>query len=320
MSTLRPFPIFLVGVALLVSLATATVLEAKGWATVDSTILLAFHPKMAWYDFAAQRFFRPEVPLGNEKEMAKLRAKAAARTAEVQTRLAEVRRNRNRLLQELNTLDQQRRNTVNEMLREGKETASIEESFARKKVRLQEEYDALDKDYLKVQEAGLDVFFLSRDDSRKYLSTIMGEIDAVLSRISRERGDLAILDRAFVTPPAIEYPAPVAMPGLNLTEASLYAQLLQSNFQLPPGTTDPSAPPDHAQRVAAGLESRFQEDFQKLLTQAPTVQPVIANLRARLFLAGGEDLTAIALARIFETYKVPGEAATRLLRLIQQLE
>ncbi|NLI76394.1 MAG: hypothetical protein GX442_08130 [Candidatus Riflebacteria bacterium] len=320
MNTPRAFLVTLVGMALLMSLATATALEAKGWATVDYTILLAFHPKMAWYDFAVQRFYRPEVPLGNAKEMARLRAKADARTAEVQSRLAEVRRNRNRLLQELGNIDQQRQNTINEMMRDGKETGSIEESFARKKVRLQEEYDALDKEYLKVQEAGLDVFFLTRDDSRKYLAAIMSEIDAVLSRISSERGDLAILDRAFVTPPAVEYPAPVAMSGLNLTEASLYAQLLQSNFQLPPGSTDPSTPPDHAKRVAAGLESRFQEDFQKLLTQAPTVQPVIANLRARLFLAGGEDLTATALARIFETYKVPGDAANRILRLVPQLE
>jgi len=291
-----------------------------GWATADYTLLLALHPRMAWYDFSAQRFYRSSIALNNPIELENLRKKAAAVTSEMKSSVDKINRDRNRILKDMNDLEASHKTTVNAMLKDNKDVTAISKSFELKRARLEREFAEKEKEYNKVREAGLDVFYLPKDESNRYLFSIMTEIDQILKRLSRERGNVAIVDRSFVTPPAQTFEPPTGIPGFGLLGSQLYAQLLQTDYRPPQGSNDPNTTPEHMQRVVSGVEGRFQEDFEKGLTQIPALQPVIANVRPRLVLAGGEDLTLIVLQDIFNMNRVSQEVEQRILRILSQMQ
>jgi len=79
-------------------------------------------------------------------------------------------------------------------------------------------------------------------------------------------------------------------------------------------------PPGHAERVMEGTETAFKKEFEKYLSQAPTLGRFISNFRGRLFLAGGEDLTPLALSRILDSNPIAPEIKQRLIHLISQVQ
>ncbi|MBU1105617.1 MAG: hypothetical protein KKB51_03030 [Candidatus Riflebacteria bacterium] len=249
-----------------------------------------------------------------------MRQKAATVSSEMKGSVDKISRERNRILKDMNDLELSQKTTINAMLKENKDVTSISKSFELKRNRLEKEFAAKEKEYDSVREAGLDVFYLTRDESNKYLFSIMAELDQILKRLSRERGNVAIVDRSFVTPPAQAFEPPTGIPGFGLLGSQLYAQLLQSDFRPPQGSSDPNTPPEHMQRVVDGLERNFQEEFERVLTQIPALQPVIANVRPRLFLVGGEDLTLTVLQEVFKANRVSPEVEQRILRILPQMQ
>jgi len=310
--------LFIIFAAMLVIPSVA--FSQGGWASVDYTLVLALHPRMAWYDFSVQRFYRSNIPMNNESELEKLRKKAAAVTLEMKSSVERVDRERNRILKEMTDLELSRKNTINTMLKENKDVTLISKSYDLKSTRLAKEYADKEKEYEKVRNAGLDVFYLNRTDSDNYLSSIMSEIDQILKQLSRERGNIAIIDRSFLIAPATTYQPPTAIPGFGLLGSQLYAQLLKTDFSVPKGSDAPETPPDHIQRVVTGIEGRFKEDLEKVLTQIPALHPIVANVRPRFFLAGGEDLTMLVIQQVFKLNKVPAEIEQRVLRLLPQMQ
>ncbi|MBI3038044.1 hypothetical protein HYY75_03180 [bacterium] len=227
---------------------------AEGFATVDFSILLAFHPQMARYDFSVKRFLLPELNLSDPNQIKKI---------------------------------QDAKNGVVSNPR-----------------------------HLESEKTRLSSFYLSSEESDKKLIQIFEEIDGVLSELSKERGNAAILDRSFLAPPApfpgLSTPAAV----VDCSSADLFSQMLNFDFSVPENF---SGPPGQNERMRQGIEARFQDSFKKYTSLNPAFRSLVMNSRGRLFLTGGEDLTAGALSKIFESHGIRLEIRIRLLQLISQL-
>jgi len=291
---------------------------AAGMATVDYSLLMAFHPKMSRFDFTVGRFYLPGLNLSNEKQMTDIRKKIRQKNSESAPKIAQLDRDRMRNLKEIANFDESARTTLNAMLRDGKDISAIERSYSQKKIQLQVKQTDLDEQLLALQEAGLDFIYYSREKTKGMIVEIMTEIDRILEQISRERGNLAIIDRSYLSPPASVRPPPVPAEGMDMLSADLYGQLLKSDFAMNPGWKE--GPPGHAERVMEGTETAFKKEFEKYLSQAPTLGRFISNFRGRLFLAGGEDLTPLALSRILDSNPIAPEIKQRLIHLISQVQ
>ena len=293
-----------------------SIVAGAGLATVDYSILLAFHPAMARYDFTFQRFFLPETNLSDPAKMEQIRKKMGEKALAGQTTEVEVDRDRQRVIREMQQLEIGSRQTISNMLKENKDVGSFQRTYSFKQQELNNRLAELDRRYLDAQEAGLELLYLSREKSDQFLAKVFQEIDRHLAAVSQERGGVAIVDRSFMAPPAVTLrPAP-PIGDMDISTADLYNQLLGFSFAQPPAG---SGPPGHMERVVEGVESRFKDSFQRYLSQAPALRPVVANLRGRMVLAGGEDLTGTVLGRVLDAYGTNPDVKARLLQYVAQL-
>lgn len=289
---------------------------ANGFATVDYALLLAFHPQMARYDFSIQRFYLPEINLGDKSQMDRIRQKMEERAKEMVKPVEGLYRDRGRVQRDLAKLEESSKGTIAEMLSQNKDVSGMQKTYAAKSEALQKELADVEARLLAAQEGHLDFLYLPRDKSIAKLRQIFTEIDATLAAVSQERGNLALVDRSFAVPELPNQQPPVPAVGMDLPSADLYSQLLKFDFAIPHHS---EAPPDHPARLAQGLNDRFTDLFQKYLTQNASLRPVVSNLRGRLFLAGGLDVTGLALGKILDANGVRPEIKARLLQLMGQV-
>ena len=290
------------------------VAQAAGMASVDYSILMAFHPLMARFDFTVQRFFLPDLNLSDAKQMESVRRKMAERSTQGHKDRLAVDRDRNRVQREIMRVEESSQQTIASMLRDNKEVAGFQKTYQEKLKGLNAELAELDKRFLAAQEAGLEVMYQSREKSQTAFLQIQSEIDQHLAAISRERGGLAIIDRSFLAPPASTFSPVVPVSDVDPATADLYSQLLKFDFSLPPDQGQ--GPPGHLDRVKEGVESQFRDQLQRYVSQTPALRPVIANVRGRLLVAGGEDLTSLVLTRLLDAHQTRPEVKSRMLQLL----
>ena len=134
-----------------------SIVAGAGLATVDYSILLAFHPAMARYDFTFQRFFLPETNLSDPAKMEQIRKKMGEKALAGQTTEVEVDRDRQRVIREMQQLEIGSRQTISNMLKENKDVGSFQRTYSFKQQELNNRLAELDRRYLDAQEAGLEL-------------------------------------------------------------------------------------------------------------------------------------------------------------------
>ncbi|HNV72156.1 MAG TPA: hypothetical protein PKO06_20785 [Candidatus Ozemobacteraceae bacterium] len=297
--------------------AALTTLHAGGIASVDYSVLLAFHPQMARFDFTVQRFFQPDLNLSDSRQMESVRQKMAEKAAQAHTERQNLERERNRIQREIARIEETSNQTISAMLRDNKDVTSFQNTYRTKLQALNAQLSELDRKFLAIQEAGLDVIYQSREKSQALFLQVQNEIDQHLAAVATERGGVSIIDRSFLAPPASTFAPPVPVSNIDPVTADLYSQLLNFDFTVP--AVEGHGPEGHLDRVKEGVESRFRDQLQRYVSQTPALRPVIANVRGRLLVAGGEDLTALVLGRILDAHRTRPEVKNRLLQLLSSL-
>ncbi|MBF0545078.1 MAG: hypothetical protein HQM08_11615 [Candidatus Riflebacteria bacterium] len=287
------------------------------FAVADYSILAGFHPKMARFDFSIGRFFLPNVNLGDSKQVTGLQKLVKQKSSENAPKIETLRREKNRIIREISNFEVSSKTTVNSMLKEGKNPSQIQESLAKKKSELNGQLAGIDEQILNIGEAALDVIYFSREKSRTMLGEIFSEVDKVLQEISAEKGGVVIIDKSFILTANSMEKAPPPVEGLDPDCVNLYKALMDSEYSVAPDLLN--GPPGHKERLLKGIESRFRGTFEKSLVNIPVVRSLVSNYHGRLLLAGGENLTPLALSRILKNNNVNEEFTKKIVELVSQL-
>ncbi|MBF0410913.1 MAG: hypothetical protein HQM10_26445 [Candidatus Riflebacteria bacterium] len=313
----------MIGLFFVFSSVDCSFAAGAGFGVADYSILAAFHPKMARYDFNSGRFFHANINPWEKSQMDSLNKKVLTKKAEFKPKLDAVERDRNRLLKEMTNFEDSSRKTINLMMKEGKNTAQIQESMKKKRVEL--DYQLLESQKVvdALVESSLDPIYLSKEKSRLVLSSIFEEIDKVLSEISRERGGVAIIDRSYIFSASlqnIQSTENIRMPpveGYDVDTACLLENLWKT--ELAPSSKLLDGPDGHKEKLMTGIETAFRGNFEKCLSVMPAMRNIVSTYRGRMILAGGEDYTALALTRILKSNGIKDDLAAKVVKLASQM-
>jgi hypothetical protein len=163
--------------------------------------------------------------------------------------------------------------------------------------------------------------YISRQQSRKIVESVLQEIDLMLEQFSAQLGGAVIVDSDFISQPQeFKRVSAVPSPGADPLSIRLYQSLLNSDLlgDVPePYKKDPELK-QYASQMRKDIENSFDRNISMQISKQPLFGKV-AGLHGRLFLAGGKnlDITRQVLEKIFVKHSVRGDIATRILAQVR---
>ncbi|HOY67639.1 MAG TPA: hypothetical protein PLP29_12150 [Candidatus Ozemobacteraceae bacterium] len=299
----------------------AVAAENGGCATVDTRLLLILHPRLANFDYAQGRLFRPDIA---QRPREQIQNELAACWEKATTAAANVAKKRSRFLEQRSQILQRWDETMNSMY----EHAASGSAQPRDHDRTMQEFDAryraelasceaaleaVDREIVAAQESALSPVYLSTQDTEREVAQAKNEISQLIAQAAQENRVTMVLDATFaVTAVCLDQGiacVPRQSGSFDTTTAALFHQFC--NWEnIPPGMI-PMADGTKVD-AAAHLAPQRMKNMIDTLQQQLDVRPYVPNGLARfspgnLFLYGGNDLTPAVARKMFAQYRIPEE-------------
>ncbi|MBF0542964.1 MAG: hypothetical protein HQM08_00955 [Candidatus Riflebacteria bacterium] len=283
--------------------------------TVDFRTCLALHPLMATFDFAADRFSRPNVMRNDQKTVEGIYERMAQKKKTLEAAINGIKRNISALQLERNTINLKTAEAEIFNLQIKNKTIPDEENVpelnrvtpsqvpvqSEKQItdriqQIDEKILELEKSINSIQDSVWTEVFLSREETDKKLQQIVAEVNAAIKQIADQNQISTVIDDSLNSHPIL----PEIMEGIPLNTSiwanSIYQLIL--NSPLPqPGTVS------IANHWAGELQKSIEQMTYKYLATSKDLSSLIGNYKPpRMFLFGGVDLTIPVCEQIFTRY------------------
>jgi|GEM_PF-1605353 len=317
-----------------VSVSDAAPLPAggAGCATVDSRLLLILHPRLANFDYAQGRLYRPDLAQRpREQIQAELAAcweKALAGVAAISSKRSRILERRAQILERWDeTMNSMYAHAASESLQIRDQGKSMQEFDARFRAELascEDSLAAIEAETILAQEGALAPVYLSSQDTEKEVTAAKTEITRLIAQTAQENRLTAVLDSSFAMTGVCLDPHIACIPrqttSFDTTTASLFHQF--TNWEaIPPG----QIPLADGTKVdaASHLAPKRMKSMLDVLQQQLDVRPYVVSGLARfspgnIFLYGGVDLTAEVARKMFAQYRVPEELKNSYMLFIKE--
>ncbi len=289
-------------------------------ATVDLAFLMLFHPGMQLYHFDSRRFEQP-FPDGTTPEgrtrIFKERAVARSRTAQQnRSRFDKLNRDRfevsqeiARLAEDLNEKTLNLKNRAGEPNLAGK-LADLENRFWKKKKELEDRFNELNDEMVKIDEQANKKLFSSQNSRERKFNAMEDEILEAITTVARIRGYGTVLNSSFVEPSVAR--------AIDPLDAKEYGEHI-SEFDNPYAalwsqTPDKSVGRDEDAGRLSSLVTRWTGYRSRVLSE------IVDRPLNRLVLTGGKDLTLDVLAYLLKKHRMAEDRARLLLKTLQSLQ
>lgn len=314
-------------ISLLLTASAATALQAQGWASVDSRLLMVLHPSMSNFDYSAGRFFRQNFsPARNEQLFIELN-KAAEETGK---KMSGLMRKESALLEKRANLLTERNETLADLAEKAaSETYSIRgkyERVAEYEKRYEEKLTALDRELSDlyqsidtVRDEAYAPIYLNRAETTSRLIEIKRDIKNMTQQIATQHGISVVFDSSYGLRPVKKEGSQASLfvqpDDFDVLSSSLFHDLLNFKVETPPDAAQIGATTDHM--LVGGAYAKL-DNLRKIAQLRQYLLPFASEFTpGSIFMVGGNDITAHVAQKIFEQYKVPETLKASYLMVIR---
>ncbi|OGK05317.1 MAG: hypothetical protein A2W80_16770 [Candidatus Riflebacteria bacterium GWC2_50_8] len=274
------------------------------FATIDYRTCLVLHPEMKDFDFVSHRFTRPQLKRNEIKVMEAVYERMTAQQKVLAPKIDALLAKQSKIQE---TISKTRLNWTLEgtklaQLKISKDEIAkrLDETQTRdqKKLdKLQDEFSEIDKEIVNLQDSIWKEVFLSRAETVEKLEIIVAELDATIKEIAGQLKVACVIDDTLSAPEApteVQQNIPENTP---LWSNTAYQIILKSPLPEPNTFTIANHWAPSLMKTIENLSFQHLAHRKDVGSLAATVRP------AKLFIAGGQDITEQVCRALFEKYK-----------------
>ena len=291
-------------ISLLLTASAATALQAQGWASVDSRLLMVLHPSMSNFDYSAGRFFRQNFsPARNEQLFIELN-KAAEETGK---KMSGLMRKESAASETYNIRGKYER------------VAEYEKRYEEKLTALDRELSDLYQSIDTVRDEAYAPIYLNRAETTSRLIEIKRDIKNMTQQIATQHGISVVFDSSYGLRPVKKEGSQASLfvqpDDFDVLSSSLFHDLLNFKVETPPDAAQIGATTDHM--LVGGAYAKL-DNLRKIAQLRQYLLPFASEFTpGSIFMVGGNDITAHVAQKIFEQYKVPETLKASYLMVIR---
>lgn len=291
--------------------------------SVDYKLLVGLHPKMGSYDIVLERFLRPDINFADGNQLDQINLRIASASVEANRRVEELQRQIDRFLYEKSRIENKMTGTMLEYNEEMGQFAgdSSRKHQARKITEIDRDIATVQAKIEKIWDEVMNPLYLGRQQSKKIVESVLGEIDLMLQQFSTQLGNAVIIDSDYLGEQlqTVQFAGAPSV-GADPLSIRLYQSLLQSDVagKVPePYLRDPELR-KYASQMRRDMEDSFDRNISMQISRQPLYGKV-PGLRGRFILAGPQnlDITRQVLEKIFVKHAVRPEIAARILSQVK---
>ncbi|MEW6708948.1 MAG: hypothetical protein AB1403_03925 [Candidatus Riflebacteria bacterium] len=290
--------------------------------TVDYKLLVGLHPKMGSYDIVLERHLRSDINFSDSNRLNELNLQIASASMQANQRIEELQRDLDRLLAEKAKVENRMTGVVEFDEELGRyDGDSSRKHQARKISEIEMDIVAVQAKIDAIWDNVMNPLYLSRQQSRKIVESVLAEIDLMLEQFSTQLGNAVIVDRDFLgSQMQADKVTSVPSVGADPLSIRLYQSLLHSD--LVGDVPDAYKRDPELRKYASQMRRDIEDSFDRNISMQISKQPLYGNLpgfRGRLFLAGAQnlDITRQVLEKIFVKHAVKADIAARILAQVK---
>ena len=274
------------------------------FATIEYRTCLVLHPEMKDFDFVSHRFTRPQLKRNEIKVMEAVYERMTAQQKVLAPKIDALLAKQSKIQE---TISKTRLNWTLEgtklaQLKISKDEIAkrLDETQTRdqKKLdKLQDEFSEIDKEIVNLQDSIWKEVFLSRAETVEKLEIIVAELDATIKEIAGQLKVACVIDDTLSAPEApteVQQNIPENTP---LWSNTAYQIILKSPLPEPNTFTIANHWAPSLMKTIENLSFQHLAHRKDVGSLAATVRP------AKLFIAGGQDITEQVCRALFEKYK-----------------
>lgn len=295
--------ILLLTILLIIS-SSSLVCGESLFATIDYRTCLVLHPEMKDFDFVSHRFTRPQLKRNEIKVMEAVYERMAAQQKILAPKIDALLAKQSKIQE---TISKTRLNWTLEgtklaQLKISKDEIAkrLDETQTRdqKKLdKLQDEFNEIDKEIVSLQDSIWKEVFLSRAETVEKLEKIVAELDATIKETAGQLKISCVIDDTLSAPEAPTEVHQNIPENTPLWSSTAYQIILKSPLPEPNTFTIANHWAPSLMKTIENLSFQHLAHRKDVGSLAATVRP------AKLFIAGGQDITEQVCRALFEKYK-----------------
>lgn len=290
---------------------------------VDYKLLVGLHPRMGGYDIVLERFLRSDINFADSNELNEINLRIASASMEANRKVEELQRQLDRFFSEKSRIENimsGRKVEFNEDLGRYDGDGSRKQRN-RKIAEIDRDIEGIERKIEKIWDEVMNPLYISRQQSKKVVRSVLDEIDLMLQQFSTQLGNAMIIDSNYLgqelQPQRVSGAPSVGGDPLSIR---LYQSLLNSDLigDVPePYRRDPELRA-YASRMRADIEESFDRNIAMQISKQP-LYGKLPGFRGRFILAGPSnlDLTRQVLEKIFLKHGVRQDIAARILAQVK---